>query len=180
MKNSKASDHYGICTLILGTLLIFFFGCGRNMKNEGEPKVSEEVKNSVQPMYPSLLFVGDQAGNAEEAVKYYVSLFKESQIFVMKHYGPDGPDKEGFVQRAEFTIKGQKVVALDSFLKHDFTFTPAVSLCIECDSQEEIETLYKSLPEGGKILMPLGKYGFGKSFAWVDDKYGVSWQLLLK
>jgi predicted 3-demethylubiquinone-9 3-methyltransferase (glyoxalase superfamily) len=62
-------------------------------------------------------------------------------------------------------------------VKHSFTFTPAVSLFVRCDSEEEVSRLCSALAEGGNVLMPVGNYGFSRRFAWVNDRFGVSWQL---
>ena len=68
---------------------------------------------------------------------------------------------------------------MDSAQNHQFTFTPSMSIFVLCESEEEIGTLYKRLIEGGSAPMPLANYGFSKKFAWVADRYGVSWQLNL-
>lgn len=118
-------------------------------------------------------------GQAEEAITYYTSLFDDSEIVNIKKYGPDGPggpQAEGTVQHALFTLKGQQYMAIDSY-GHDFTFTPSISLFVHCDSEEELETLYEELMEGGTAAMPLGEYGFSTKFGWVNDRFGVSWQL---
>ncbi|MHA6481519.1 VOC family protein [Paenibacillus sp. strain BS8-2] len=118
-------------------------------------------------------------GQAEEAMNFYVSLFEDSEVVSIAKYGPEGPGKEGSVIHASFTLKGQTYMCIDSNIKHDFTFTPAISLYVHCDSEEEIETLYGKIGEGGGPLMPLGEYGFSKKFAWVADRFGVTWQLNL-
>jgi predicted 3-demethylubiquinone-9 3-methyltransferase (glyoxalase superfamily) len=71
------------------------------------------------------------------------------------------------------------VLVSDSFVKHDFTFTPATSLFVDCASEAEQERLVAALCEGGMTYMPLGNYGFSRRFAWVGDRFGVSWQLNL-
>ena len=76
-------------------------------------------------------------------------------------------------------LKGQKHVAMDSGLEHNFTFTPSVSICVECEDREEIDEVYAKLSEGGKLLMHLDDYGFSKAFGWIEDRYGVSWQFNL-
>jgi predicted 3-demethylubiquinone-9 3-methyltransferase (glyoxalase superfamily) len=71
------------------------------------------------------------------------------------------------------------VLCSDSYVKHEFTFTPAISLFVRCESEDGIRRLSTSLSEGGKTFMPLGNYGFSRQFAWVSDRYGVAWQLNL-
>jgi predicted 3-demethylubiquinone-9 3-methyltransferase (glyoxalase superfamily) len=68
----------------------------------------------------------------------------------------------------------------DSPVTHAFTFTPAISLFVNCDSEEEITFLYEKLSEKGTVMMEFNTYPFAKKFAWLADKYGVSWQLSLK
>jgi len=119
-------------------------------------------------------------GQAEEAINFYTSLFDDSEIVRIIKYGPDGPggsEAEGTVHNALFTLKGQQYMAFDSYTEHGFTFTPSISLFVHCDSEKELETLYEKLMEGGTAAMPLGDYGFSKKFGWVQDRFGVSWQL---
>ena len=118
-------------------------------------------------------------GQAEEAITFYTSLFNDSEIVRITKYGPDGqfgPEAEGTVQHALFTLNGQQYMAIDSF-GHAFTFTPSISLFVQCDSEEELESLFENLSEGGTIAMPLDNYGFSNKFGWVQDRFGVSWQL---
>ena len=77
------------------------------------------------------------------------------------------------------SLRGQTVLVSDSYISHDFTFTPSFSLFVACEDQAEIERLTAALGEGGKTLMPLDNYGFSQQFAWVEDRFGVSWQLNL-
>jgi predicted 3-demethylubiquinone-9 3-methyltransferase (glyoxalase superfamily) len=81
--------------------------------------------------------------------------------------------------RASFTIAGQSLLCIDSAISHGFSFTPALSLFVDCESEEQIERLASAFSEGGNILMPLNDYGFSRKFAWVSDRFGVSWQLNL-
>ncbi|WP_214627162.1 VOC family protein [Paenibacillus agaridevorans] len=118
-------------------------------------------------------------GQAEEAMNFYISLFEDSEVLSMTKYGPEGPGREGSIIHASFALKGQTYMCIDSHVKHDFTFTPAISLYVHCESEEEIDTLYGKLSDGGGPLMPLGDYGFSKKFAWVADRFGVTWQLNL-
>lgn len=126
-----------------------------------------------------LLFVGDQAGKAEEAIHFYTSLFNDSEIISIEHYGADENEPEGSVKVAKFTLGGVQHMVSESTLDHQFNFTPAISLFIECESENELKTVFEKLVAGGKTLMPLDNYGFSSQFGWVQDKYGVSWQLNL-
>jgi predicted 3-demethylubiquinone-9 3-methyltransferase (glyoxalase superfamily) len=118
-------------------------------------------------------------GSAEDAMAFYTSLFDDARIDSITRYGADGPGKEGTVQHATFSLAGQSFMCIDSPARHDFTFTPAISLFVQCDSEAEISRLYAALAEQGTELMPLGSYGFSARFGWVNDRYGVSWQLNL-
>jgi predicted 3-demethylubiquinone-9 3-methyltransferase (glyoxalase superfamily) len=71
-------------------------------------------------------------------------------------------------------------MCIDSVVKHEFTFTPAISLYVKCDTVDEINRVFEKLSKGGSVLMPLASYPFSKKFAWLNDKYGVSWQLSLE
>ena len=81
------------------------------------------------------------------------------------------------VAMAVLHLKGLKIMVNDSVIKHNFTFTPSTSIFIECASEEEIDSLAAQILEGGQALMPLNNYGFSKKFAWIQDRFGVSWQL---
>ncbi len=81
--------------------------------------------------------------------------------------------------KATFSLAGQPVMCIDSPAKHNFTFTPALSLFVDCESEQELTRIYPELLEGGSALMPLDNYGFSRKFAWVNDRFGVSWQLNL-
>lgn len=129
----------------------------------------------MEKVTPFLMF----EGNAEEAMNYYTSLIEESKITSIARYGADGPGKEGSVIMATFTLKGQEFMCIDSYVQHEFTFTPSYSTFLTCSSEQEIDDLFENLSEGGSILMPLGDYSFSKKFGWIEDKFGVSWQLTL-
>ncbi len=130
------------------------------------------AKTRVQPF---LMF----EGKAEEAMNFYVSIFPDAKVNEIHRYGPNQPGKEGSIKRASFTIAGQNVLCIDSFVSHGFTFTPAFSLFVDCESEDQIEKLTLALSENGNTLMPLNNYGFSRKFAWVSDRFGVSWQLNL-
>jgi predicted 3-demethylubiquinone-9 3-methyltransferase (glyoxalase superfamily) len=124
---------------------------------------------------PFLMF----EGNAEEAMNFYVALFPDGKVHNVVRYGPGQAGPPGSIMIASFSVGGQTIRCTDSFVKHDFTFTPAFSLFVDCESDEEIQRLFSALVQGGAELMPLGEYGFSRHFAWVNDRFGVSWQLNL-
>jgi predicted 3-demethylubiquinone-9 3-methyltransferase (glyoxalase superfamily) len=126
-----------------------------------------------------LMFCGPHKGQAEEAITFYISLLKNSQIIAIDRYGANEAEPEGTVRLARFTLAGREYMAIDSAREHNFTFTPAFSIFVTCDSEAELEQLYESLGAGGAALMPLGNYGFSRKFGWVNDRYGVSWQMNL-
>ena len=118
-------------------------------------------------------------GNAEEAMTFYLSLFDDAKVVSITRYGADGPGAEGSVQQATFTLAGQAFMCIDSPAKHGFTFTPSMSLFVQCADEAELDRLYAALAKQGTELMPLGNYGFSAKFGWVNDRFGVSWQLNL-
>jgi predicted 3-demethylubiquinone-9 3-methyltransferase (glyoxalase superfamily) len=118
-------------------------------------------------------------GRAEEAMKFYVALFPDARVVEIARYGKGAPGAEGSVSRASFTVAGQDILCTDSTVKDAFNFTPAISLFVQCTSTERMRKLVERLAEGGKVVMPLDNYGFSKLFAWVADRFGVSWQLSL-
>ena len=129
---------------------------------------------------PFLLFVGEQCGRAEEAIALYTSLFKDSRVNRIERYGSgEEPDAEGTVRHAAFVLDGQEFMAQDSALGHQFTFTPAVSMFVRCDTEAEVDELFSRLSDGGQVLMELARYPFSEKFAWLNDGFGVSWQLSL-
>ncbi|KEK22410.1 VOC family protein [Bacillus gaemokensis] len=133
------------------------------------------MKNTKQKITTFLMF----DGNAEEAMTLYTSLFDQSEVVSISRYNANGSGKEGTVMHATFTLNGQEFMCIDSNVKHEFTFTPSISLYVNCDTEEEIEVVFNKLSEGGEVLMPLASYPFSKKFGWLNDKYGVSWQLNL-
>jgi len=118
-------------------------------------------------------------GGAEEAINFYISLFPAAQILEIARYGANQPGPEGSIQKARFVLAGQTILCIDSPVKHDFTFTPSFSFFVDCESEDQLSRLHAELSAGGSVLMPLANYGFSRSFAWVSDRFGVSWQLNL-
>jgi predicted 3-demethylubiquinone-9 3-methyltransferase (glyoxalase superfamily) len=118
-------------------------------------------------------------GRAGEAIERYVALLPGSKVESLERFGPGEEGKEGAVKLATVSLAGLRVLFFDSSYDHPFTFTPAMSLFVTCESEAEIDELAAALAEDGQVLMPLGSYGFSQKFAWVQDRFGVSWQLNL-
>jgi predicted 3-demethylubiquinone-9 3-methyltransferase (glyoxalase superfamily) len=117
---------------------------------------------------PSLLFVGDVAGRAEEAINFYLSVFNDSKLGSIQRYGPgQEPDKEGTITFADFMLLGQWFAAMDSAHKHEFAFNEAISFIVHCDDQGEIDYYWDRLsavPEAEQC-------------GWLKDRFGLSWQV---
>lgn len=119
---------------------------------------------------PTLMFVGDVYGKAEEAVNAYVSIFHDSKAGEIMQYTEDqAPDKPGTIAHAMATLEGQEFAFMDSAREHDFSFNEAVSLLIDCRTQEEIDYYWDKLSEGGDPKAQV--------CGWLKDKFGVSWQV---
>jgi len=121
-----------------------------------------------QPIVPTLMFVGDVCGKAEEAVGLYTSIFPDSKVGHIMRYGEGAePDRPGTVQHVGFSLAGQDLAAMDSALDHDFGFNEAVSLMVNCDTQDEIDHYWQlsSVPEAEQC-------------GWLKDPFGVSWQIV--
>jgi predicted 3-demethylubiquinone-9 3-methyltransferase (glyoxalase superfamily) len=116
----------------------------------------------MQKIIPFLWF----DNQAEEAMNFYVSLFKNSKILSVTRYGEGGPGPQGMVMTAAFQLDGQEFAALNG--GPEFRFTEAISLFVNCEAQEEVDELWEKLSEGGEK----GQCG------WLKDKYGLSWQII--
>ena len=117
---------------------------------------------------PSLMFVGEVAGRAEEAIKHYLSIFKNSKMGALARYGAgQEPDREGTVMFADFMLEGQWFAATDSAHEHKFAFNEAISFLVNCDSQEEIDYYWERLSADPEA----------EQCGWLKDKFGVSWQI---
>ncbi len=103
---------------------------------------------------------------AEEAMKFYVSIFKNSKVISVSRYGDAGPGPKGSVMVAKFQVDGQEFMALNG--GPQFTFSPAISFVVSCKTQEEIDQFWGKLSEGGEK----GQCG------WLTDKFGLSWQIV--
>ena len=117
---------------------------------------------------PSLMFVGDVAGRAEEAMTFYASIFPESEVGTISRY-PAGmePEREGTVKHGSVFLAGQEFFAMDSAGPHKFAFNEAISFLIPCEDQKEIDFYWDKLAADPK----------SEQCGWLKDKYGVSWQV---
>lgn len=125
---------------------------------------------------PFLMFKGD----ANQAVELYLEAFPDSEVVSLDRYSEKGPGAKGSVKRAVLKIVDREFTLIDSAVDHDFDFSASISFFVECDSLEMLENIFSVLAGGGEILMPAKDYGFSRQFAWVADRFGVSWQLNLK
>ncbi len=116
----------------------------------------------MQKIIPFLWF----DGKAEEAMNFYASIFKNSKVVSVMRYGEAGPGPKGAVMSATFQLEGQEFIALNG--GPQFTFAPAISFFVNCETQEEVDELWEKLSEGGEK----------QRCGWLKDKYGVSWQII--
>jgi predicted 3-demethylubiquinone-9 3-methyltransferase (glyoxalase superfamily) len=121
-----------------------------------------------QKITPTLMFVGKQSGKAEQAINFYASVFHDAKVGDIFRYGAnEAPDKEGTVKYASFRLEGRHFAAMDSAREHNFTFNEAVSLMVNCDTQEEIDYYWGKLSADPKA----------EACGWLKDQYGLSWQV---
>lgn len=125
-----------------------------------------EIKQRITP---TLMFVGKQAGNAEEAINFYATVFYDAKVGdILRYTKGEEPDIEGTIKHAAFTLEGQEFAAMDSARVHNFAFNEAISFIVHCETQEEIDYYWGKLsavPEAEQC-------------GWLKDKYGVSWQIV--
>jgi len=127
-----------------------------------------KMEDVGQKFTPSLLFTGKQAGKAENAIRFYTSVFGDSSVTGIMRYTAEDPDVEGTVKHAQFKLMGNVFMAMDSSLGHTFGFNEGVSLVVECDTQEQIDYLWGKLsavPEAEQC-------------GWLKDQFGISWQII--
>ncbi len=131
----------------------------------------------MRSIYPCLWFDKE----AEEAVQYYISLFDKSTVTnTIRHTGMGSEihgKSAGEVMTVGFELAGEKFTALNG--GPYFSFTPAISLFVICETVCDLDQLWRRLEEGGRILMPLDKYEWSDRYGWVQDRFGLSWQVFL-
>jgi predicted 3-demethylubiquinone-9 3-methyltransferase (glyoxalase superfamily) len=124
----------------------------------------------TRKIIPTLMFVGDVCGKAEEAIDFYTSVFHGAKTGDILRYGiAEEPDKEGTIRHAAFTLEGQEFAAMDSARGHGFTFSEAISFLVRCETQGEIDYYWERLTEGGDPE--------AQQCGWLKDRFGVSWQV---
>lgn len=119
---------------------------------------------------------------AEEAINFYVSIFPDSEVDLLIRWPEETPfpsdsTKPGGVQQAVFSLAGYQFFGFDAGPL--FQFNPSISFFVQCETESEVEGIYGKLVEGGMPLMPLDKYPFSDKYGWIQDRYGVSWQVIL-
>ena len=131
----------------------------------------------TQQIIPCLWF----DSNAEEAVNFYVSLFPDSRSGRILRYGEEGQEitgkQPGSVMSIDFQLAGYRFTGLNG--GPHFTFTPAISFFVTCTTEAEVDALWAELSQGGVVLMALAKYDWSEKYGWVQDKYGLTWQVAL-
>ena len=127
----------------------------------------------MNKIFPCLWF----NGQALAAAQQYVSLFENSQMGMQTHYVEGTHQAVGSLLTVDFYLAGQRFVALNG--GDEFSFTPAISFFVDCESKEQVEKLWQGLGMNGTELMPLQTYPFSEYYGWIQDQFGVSWQISL-
>lgn len=127
-----------------------------------------KLQDVGQKFTPLLMFTGNNAGKAEQAINFYASIFDNSSVMGMMRYKPGEPDVTGYIKHAQFKLNRQVFMAMDSSMAHNFNFNEGLSLVVECDTQAEIDYYWNKLTEGGNE----------SQCGWLKDQYGVTWQIV--
>jgi predicted 3-demethylubiquinone-9 3-methyltransferase (glyoxalase superfamily) len=138
------------------------YGLSWQVMHAGEEDIQQRIT-------PTLMFVGEVCGKAEDAITFYTSVFPDSKVgHVLRYAKGEEPDQEGTIKHAGFTLVGQEFAAMDSAREHDFAFNEAISFMVGCETQEEIDYFWDSLsavPEAEQC-------------GWLKDEFGLSWQIV--
>lgn len=138
------------------------YGLSWQIMDRGEMEIKQKIT-------PTLMFVGEQCGNAEAAINLYVNLFDHGQVEDILRYGDNpGADEPESIQHAEFILENQRFAAMDSAYEHQFSFNEAISFVVNCESQQEIDYFWNALsavPESEQC-------------GWLKDRFGLSWQIV--
>ena len=123
---------------------------------------------------PFLMF----QGKARAALDFYAATLPDCTVEALTLV-PEGEPAAGTVRMATLVVAGQRFRVIDSPIPHAFDFTPSFSIFLDFDDAEALDRTFAALSEGGGVLMPLGNYGFSPRFGWLNDRFGVSWQMNL-
>jgi predicted 3-demethylubiquinone-9 3-methyltransferase (glyoxalase superfamily) len=138
------------------------FGLSWQVMHAGDRAITQKIR-------PTLMFTGENAGRAEEAIRLYTSLFPNSAAGEAMRYGEgEDPDRPGTLKWAPFTLDGVDFAAMDSAHPHGFTFNEAVSFMVHCDTQEEIDHYWSALSADPRA----------EQCGWLKDQFGLSWQIV--
>lgn len=128
-----------------------------------------KIEDVGQKYTPTFMFVKEQAGKTEEAIKFYTSVFDNSSLIGMLRYSKEDQEVPNYIKHAQFILNEYVFMAMDSSLEHNFSFNEAVSIVVECEDQKKLDYYWDRLTSDG------GKEGV---CGWLKDKYGVSWQIV--
>lgn len=132
----------------------------------------QQHNSTGQKITPFLWF----DGKAEEAAKFYTSVFpKNSKIITMKPWGEGSPFPKEQIMNATFELDGQRFYAFDA--GPQFKFNPSISFFVVCETENETDEVWQKLAEGGSVMMALDKYDWSDKYGWLQDRYGISWQI---
>lgn len=138
------------------------FGLSWQLMFAGDRKITQRIT-------PTLMFVGEVCGRAEEAIEHWASVFREAKLGDLSRYGRgEEPDREGTIRHAGFRLEGQEFAAMDSARAHGFAFNEAISFEVRCDTQEELDYYWGRLSADPKA----------EQCGWLKDRYGLSWQIV--
>jgi len=111
---------------------------------------------------------------AQEVLDFYKSVFPNFSLHSLKYHADPHSD---LIMLAVFSIKNQEIMISDTYISHDWKITPGISFFIDLDKEEELQILTDLLGKNGKVHMPVANYGFSTLFSWIEDQFGVNWQL---
>ena len=124
------------------------------------------------------MFADDQFSNPQQAIDLYTSAFGDASVLEVEHSEP-GNEGERPIKRRRFQVAGEELMAMVRLGAPAFTFTPAISLFVDFDGEDELDAAWSRLAEGASVLMPLQTYDFSAKFGWLADRFGVTWPLNL-
>lgn len=138
------------------------YGLSWQVMYTGESEIKQKIT-------PTLMFVGEQSGSAEDAINFYTSVFHNAKVDHILRYGKnEAPDKEGTIKHAGILLEGESFALMDSARAHNFTFNEAISFIVQCNTQEEIDYFWGKLSANPK----------SEQCGWLKDQFGLSWQIV--